>query len=96
MPTSGILINSQFPAQGSGLVTSWNYCYYTESLSTSDTYSAKFAVWRNDSKSSNLTIVVNSSVTVTLQPQFTIANICCLLVELKPENYFIVMEGDYA
>ncbi len=95
MPTSGILINSQFPAQGSGLVTSWNYCYYTDSVSFSGTYSATFAVWRNDSMSSSVTMVTDSSLTVTLQPQYTIASIYCLVVKLKPEDHFIVREGDY-
>ncbi len=95
MPTSGILINSQFPAQGSGLVTSWNYCYYTDSLSSSNNYSATFAVWRNDGMSSSLTMVTESSITVALLPQYTIASLHCQVVELEPESHFIVMEGDY-
>ncbi len=95
MSTSGILINSQFPAQGSGLVTFWNYCYYTDSLSSSNNYSATFAVWRNDGMSSSLTMVTESSITVALLPQYTIASIHCQVVELEPESHFIVMEGDY-
>ncbi len=95
MSTSGILINSQFPAQGSGLVTSWNYCYYTDSLSFSNNYSATFAVWRNDSMSSSVTMVTDSFLTVTLQCQNTIASIYCLVVELEPEDHFILKEGDY-
>ncbi len=45
--------------------------------------------------SSSVTMVTESSIAVTLQPQNTIASIYCLVVELEPENHFIVMEGDF-
>ncbi len=76
-------------------MTSWNYCYYTDSLSFSDTYSAIFAVWRNDSTSSSVTMITESSIAVTLQAQYTIASIYCLVVELEPEDHFILREEDY-
>ena len=45
--------------------------------------------------SNSVTMVTDSSLTVTLQAQYTIASIYCVVVELEPEDHFIVREGDY-
>ena len=78
------------------MVTSWNYCYYTEGLSNSTYYTATFAVWRNDSTSSNLVMVAGSNKTVVLRPRSTIAAIYCEIINLdNTDDYFSIMEGDY-
>ena len=78
------------------MVTSWNYCYYTEGLSDSINYTATFAVWRNDSISSNLVMVAGSRKTVVLKPRSTIAAIYCEVINLNnTDEYFSIMEGDY-
>ena len=40
-------------------------------------------------------MVHNSTTTITLQPQYTIASIYCKVVELESENYIPIMEGEY-
>ncbi len=45
--------------------------------------------------SSSVTVITESSIAVTLQPQYTIASIYCLVVELEPEDHFILREEDY-
>ena len=78
------------------MVTSWNYCYYTEGLSNSINYTATFAVWRNDSTSSNLVMVAGSRKTVVLRPRSTIAAIYCEVINLKnTDEDFSIIEGDY-
>ena len=78
------------------MVTSWNYCYYTEELSDSINYTATFAVWRNDSTSSNLVMVAGSHKTVVLRPRSTIAAIYCEIINLDDtDEYFSIIEGDY-
>ena len=78
------------------MVTSWNYCYYTEGLSNSIKYTATFAVWRNDSTSSNLVMVAGSNKTVVLRPRSTIAAIYCEVINLNnTDEYFSIMERDY-
>ena len=78
------------------MVTSWNYCYYTEVLSDSIDYTAAFAVWRNDSTSSNLVMVAGSRKTVVLRPRSTIAAIYCEVISLDDtDEDFRIMEGDY-
>ena len=78
------------------MVTSWNYCYYTEGLSNSIKYTATFAVWRNDSTSSNLVMVTGSSKIVVLRPRSTIATIYCEVINLDDtDEDFTIMEGDY-
>ena len=78
------------------MVTSWNYCYYTEGLSDSINYTATFAVWRNDSTSSNLVMVAGSNKTVVLRPRSTIAALHCEVINLNnTDEDFSIMEGDY-
>ena len=78
------------------MVTSWNYCYYTEGLSNSIDYTATFAVWRNDSTSSNLVMVAGSRETVVMRLRLTIAAIYCEVINLNnTDEYFSIMEGDY-
>ncbi len=92
--TSGIFINAAFPAQCTGLVTSWNYCYYTHQQTTSS-FTAVFGVWRNTSLSATLVMVMNSSINVVLQPPHTLASIFCKEVPLMPNSAFTVQKGDY-
>ena len=89
-------MNHAFPAETNGYITSWNYCYYTDTVSTSQTYTAVFAAWRYDNQSTfaNLSVVNNSATTISLQHEYTIATIYCKVVELEPEKYFPIMKGD--
>ena len=89
-------MNHAFPAETNGYITSWNYCYYTDAVSTSQTYTAVFAAWRYDNQSTfpNLSVVNNSATTISLQQGYTIATIYCKVVELEPEKYFPIMKGD--
>ncbi len=45
--------------------------------------------------SSSVTMITESFIAITLLPQYTIASIYCLVVELKPEDHFILREEDY-
>ena len=89
-------MNRAFPAEANGYITAWNYCYYTDADSTSQTYIAVFAAWRYDNQSTfaNLSVVNNSATTISLQQGYTIASIYCKVVELEPENYFPIVKGD--
>ena len=89
-------MNHAFPAETNGYITAWNYCYYTDSVSTSQTYTAVFAAWRYDNQSTfaNLSVVNNSATIISLQPGYTIASVYCKVVELEPEKYFPIMRGD--
>ena len=89
-------MNLAFPAETNGYITAWKYCYYTDAVSTSLTYTAIFAAWRYDNQSTyaNLSVVNNSATTIYLQQGYTIASIYCKVVELEPENYFPIVKGD--
>ena len=79
------------------VITAWNYCYYTDFISTSQTYTAVFAAWYYDNQSTfaNLSVVTNSSTIISLQPGYTIASVYCKVIELEPEKYFPIMKGDF-
>ena len=91
---SGIFINAAFPAQCTGLVTSWNYCYYAD-MPLIQSFMAELGVWRNASLSSTLVMVKNSSLKVALQSSVTLASIVCKQISLMPRSAFTVQKGDY-
>ena len=84
----------EYPAECTGVITSWNYCYYnTEPLNTSSTYTATFNVWRHNANEAF--VVDNSDTMVTLNPGYSIASIFCKNHTLEPSDYFVIEKGDY-
>lgn len=82
---SGLVINFGDPAQCSGSITAWNYCFNLPSREDSDrSYSARFVVYRREQNDSNVYWRVEGSVTnVELSNQTERGQFCR---ELTPDG----------
>ena len=94
----GTFLNTQFPSECDGTVTTWHYCYYPEEANDfTRMYTAIVAVWRLDNTSNQYSqySVVNESVTeLQLSPVNTLARIYCTQELLDPVNYTEIRQGD--
>ena len=89
-------LNREFPAECDGEITAWNYCYYSENLTNSRTYTATVALWRFNNATGQYGVVEGSTAVLTevyTTRRFE-ADIYCRQKSLAPENFIEVKEGD--
>ena len=89
-------LNREFPAECDGEITAWNYCYYSENLTNSQTYTATVALWRYNNATGQYGVVEGSTAVLTevyTTRRFE-ADIYCRQKSLAPEKFIAVKEGD--
>ena len=92
----GLFLDLQNPAQCSGIVTAWNYCFYRIE-STSDNYIVDFVVYRRMGSSDDYQLVQSSYRTVDMTGNQLAAldgHFNCFTIQLPESEMFEIQEDD--
>lgn len=91
----GTYLNTQYPAQCNGTVTSWHYCYYPSGADDhEETYTAFIALWRHDATLDQYTIVDGSVSDIQIQGVEMPHDIYCTQHLLDSDNHVEIRTGD--
>ena len=92
----GAFLNTQFPAESDGVVSSWHYCYYPAMANDSLlTYSASVAVWRYEDIAQQYRLLNETTAVIELQPETNVlTDIYCTQQTLDPASPIRVVRGD--
>ena len=92
----GIYLNMEFPAKRDGLLTAWQYCYYTftDPNMLRMTYTASVALWRPGNSSDQYDLVTGSITRMRLNPVATLATIYCTEMQLDSTHHTEIRQGD--
>ena len=92
----GLFLDLQNPAQCSGIVTAWHYCFYRLESSSDINYIVDFVVYRRRQGSNDYDIVESSYRTVDMSGNQLRAlnNFNCRTVQLPASDMFEIQEDD--
>lgn len=90
----GTFLNTEYPAECEGVLTAWNYCYYSAGL-TNVTYTATVAVWQLNELTDEYTVVEGSETVLTLQyeARSLSTRTYCRVVSLAADRHVTIREG---
>ena len=93
---AGTYLNTQFPAETDGLVTSWHYCYYPMAANESmQVYSATVAVWQYDNVTDQYIVLNDSMTALQLNPENgLLTTIYCKQQLLNPASVLHIRRGN--
>ena len=92
----GTFLNTQFPAENDGVVSSWHYCYYPAMANDSlQTYSVSVAVWRYEDAAQQYRVLSETTTVIVLQHESNVlTDIYCSQQMLDPASPVWVVKGD--
>ena len=93
----GLFLDLQNPAQCSGIVTAWNYCFYRIESASDLNYIVDFVVYRRRQGSSDYDLVQSSYRTVDMTGNQLAAlnsHFNCLTITLPESEMFEIQEDD--
>ena len=93
----GLFLDLQNPAQCSGIVTAWNYCFYRVDSASDLNYIVDFVVYRRRPDSSNYNLVESSKRTFGMTGNQLAAldgHFNCYTIQLPESAMFEIQEDD--